>query len=219
MTIRNVTAVLAGALLAVPVAATAQESTERPGQHGAASAPVAVIGDLPGLPSERADSGPLALQLTGLVQRSGDAAMGTGAGASLDLQLRHFGRWVPMARVTTVFGGGEPGFMGALQVGVRYTLEPLENLTIAPGLALGPGLAQVGGGLQFAPYADVDLYAAYTLWRRVQVFGAVGVGWSRYAPFSAGPQPEWISHQRLMLGLTVDPYADPRPYEEAFGEQ
>lgn len=218
MTTHRVTMLLAGVALAIPIVSAAQAPTARPGPHGAAAVPPGVSVEVPGPPRARSDSGPVDLQLTGLLQRSGGAA-GAAGGGMLTLQLRHFGRWVPMARVTTLFSGGEPGFMGALQVGVRYAIEPVKNLTIAPGLALGPGLAEVGGGLQFAPYADFDLYAAYTLWRRMQVFGAVGVGWSRYAPFSTGPQPEWISHQRLMLGLTVDPYGNPRPYEEAFGER
>ncbi len=219
MILRTVAVVLAGAALAMPTLTAAQVPIARPTPHGAAAAPAGVVDRLPNPRAAPADSGPVDLQFTGLLQRSGGAAPGNAAGGMLTLQLRHFGRWVPMARVTTLLGGGDPGFMGALQVGVRYAVEPIENLTIAPGLAFGPGLAHIGGGLQFAPYADIDLYAAYTLWRRLQVFGAVGVGWSRYAPLSAGPQPEWVTHRRLMLGVTVDPYANPRPYEEAFGER
>jgi hypothetical protein len=209
----------AGTALVAPIVAAAQAPLARPGHHGAEAAPAGLVEQFPSPSSTSVDSGPVDLQLVGLLQRSGRSGGGDAAGGMLTLQLRHFGRWVPLARVTTLFGNGEPGFMGALQVGVRYAIEPVKNLTIAPGLALGPGFASVGGSLQFAPYADVDLYAAYTLWRRMQIFGAVGVGWSRYAPFSAGPQPEWVTHRRLMLGLTVDPYGNPRPYEEAFGKR
>jgi len=217
VTIHAVWAVLAGAaLLTPPAGAQVPVEPRRPVEN---PPPTGV--DSPPSPSSAViHRGPLNLQFAGLLQSAEAAGSGDRAGGMLTLEIRRFGPWVPIARVTTVFGGREPGFMGSLQVGIRYAIEPIRNLTVAPGLALGPGLADFSGGLRFAPFGDVDLYAAYTVWRRIQVFGSVGVGWwSRDLTVSVTAQPEWVSYRRFMVGITVDPYANPRPYDEAFGER
>ena len=217
VTIHAAWAVLAGAALMTPPA-VGQVPTERP--RPVENPPATGVEPQPRPSASVVHRGPLDLQFAGLLQSAEGAGSGDRVGGMLTLEIRRFGPWVPIARVTTMFGGREPGFWGWLQAGVRYVFEPLENLTIAPGLALGPGLADFSGGLRFAPFGDVDLYAAYTVWRRIQVFGAVGVGWwSRDPTVSVTAQPEWVSYRRFMVGITVDPYAKPRPYDEAFGER